>query len=488
MPAAGSITAPLAGHALRAPDGIAIRWEQDAITWAALDGTVHRLAAFLAGRIPPGRGLAMALPNEPALFLLILAAIRAGREVQILDPAWPAETRRAVLAQLRPGLLVGADGIVLPPRLGFAAVADALDAPRDLTRLPEPAAETPFYVGFTSGTTGMPKGFRRHQLSWLESFRGDDAILPIGPTDGVLALGSLVHSNFLYAFLRAVHAGATITLCRHFAAGAARRLLDAGAASVLYGVPSQLQMVMEAGRQPCAAVRLIYSSGAKFPPERRVALAAQFPRARFCEYYGASETSFIAMTGPEQDAPPESVGRPFPGVRVTIRDHDGTCLPEGATGLVFVESPLCFLGYATEAEATLLRAGAAVSLGDVGRFDAAGFLHIVGRASRMIISSGKNIHPEAIEARLQAHPAVAAAAVLGLADAQRGERLVAVLHCPQAVPARRDLVAGLRAHLPPHEVPQRYLLLPEWSYTPSGKTDFAAIRRRIAAGEGDPLS
>ena len=84
-----SITAALSQHARRTPDRIAVRCEDRQITWRALDRAVERLAAHLVEVVPSGRGVALRLPNGPALVLLFLAAARAGREAQILDPDWP---------------------------------------------------------------------------------------------------------------------------------------------------------------------------------------------------------------------------------------------------------------------------------------------------------------------------------------------------------------------------------------------------------------
>src|SRR5690606_21677595 len=127
------------------------------------------------------------------------------------------------------------------------------------------------------------------------------------------------------------------------------------------------------------------------------ALRTRFPAARFAEFYGASELSFTTVVKDDEAVPPDLVGRAFRDVVITIRDHAGRLLPPGEAGLVFVESPFVFMEYACGASEPPQWLGDAITVGDVGRLDDRGFLHLVGRASRMIITSGKNVHPEEVE-------------------------------------------------------------------------------------------
>jgi long-chain acyl-CoA synthetase len=139
--------------------------------------------------------------------------------------------------------------------------------------------------------------------------------------------------------------------------------------------------------------------------------------------------------------------------------------------------------YACGSEALLPRHGDAVSVGDVGVLDERGFLRLVGRASRMIITAGKNVHPEEIERVLERHPAVIAAGLLGVIDERRGERLVALLRLgPDARPASSDLIGHARLSLPLYKVPRRFAVPSHWPMTSSGKTDFHALRQVWESG------
>ncbi|WP_245313221.1 AMP-binding protein [Bradyrhizobium macuxiense] len=467
-------------------------FEEQRISWRHLNHEINRLAGFIVAATPQGGGVALHLPTGPALALLFLAAARAGREAQVLDPDWPPEMTRAILAQLSPALLVSFDAqfagngaIILADALSsFAHVASAVGASVDVIPASEPDDLAPFYVGFTSGSTGLPKGYRRHHRSWTESFRHDVNEFGITAEDVIVAPGTLTHSLFLYALVHGLNVGARVIICRKFRPDTVVRLIEGEGATVLYAVPTQFQMIVKAaGSASLASMRWALSSGAKLPAEQRQPLQRLFPNARIAEFYGASETSFMTVAKADEGSPETSVGRAFSGAVVTIRDRAGRSLRAGKTGYVFVESPFLFMNYACGEASDLLRQGGAMSVGDIGFLDPEGFLHLVGRASRKIVTSGKNVYPEEIERVLERHPAIAAAAVLGAPDASRGERLIALVHTRlDATVAAPELIAHLRAALPLYKVPRVYASVSEWPLTRSGKTDFDRLRQAWTTG------
>jgi long-chain acyl-CoA synthetase len=498
-PTTTAVTATLALHAARTPARAALILGNDRVTWRALSAQVERIAAHIAAGTPAGAGIALHLPNGPALALLFLAAARAGREAQVLDPAWPPALVRKTLAALRPAMIVTTEArlaarrnaVLVSDRLSFARVAPALRAPTRYEPAAQPRGDLPFYVGFTSGSTGAPKGYRRDHRSWVESFHGDAVEFGIGPGDVVLAPGALTHSLFLYAMVHGLYAGATVVLALRFRPAGIPALVRRHEATVLYGVPTHLRLILDSAacERPLKTVRWVLSSGAKWFADALPALRRLFPAARFAEFYGASELSFVTVAKDGEPVPPGSVGRAFFGVTLSIRDRAGRRLPPGRVGRVFVESPLVFMGYAVGGEDDLYRAGRALSVGDRGFLDAHGFLYLVGREKRMIVTSGKNVFPEEIERALESHPAIAAAAVLGLPDVRRGERLLALVSLRRNARVRRaQLVAHLRRALPLAKVPRAYAAVAPWPRTSSGKSDFTALARAWGAGLCEPVT
>ena len=490
-----NVTRPFAGWARDRPDDTAISFGARHISWRDLARSVDRLAAHIAAVTAPGSGIALDLPNGSSLVLLFLAVVSAGREAQIFDPDWPDALACDVALKLEPGLAVTSragrlpDAKILAPDLSVDELASALGAAADAAPVPEPDAALPFYVGFTSGSTGLPKGFRRAQSSWLASFEGVAREFGIGPRDVVFAPGPFSHSTPVYALANGLHAGARVVVAEHFQAHGALRLIAEQGVTVLFGVPAQLLVMLqaaEAGGLVFPAVRLVLSSGAKWPAEMTARLRRIFPDALFVEFYGASEFSFAAIARSDEGVSDGSVGRAFPGVDISIRDGRGRRLPVGRTGLVFVEGAQNFLGYVM-GDGDVRRAGGALSVGDRGFLDARGFLHLTGRADRMVIASGRNVQPEEVERALERHPSVANAAVIGVPEQKRGVRLIAFIQPKGPVPGAAELVRYLRRALPPYKVPSRFAIVADWPRTRSGKTDFTALRRIWEAGSCEVL-
>ncbi len=479
-----SIVRPIAEHARRLPDEVALVFGERKISRRDLDQAVARLAAFIAARTSRNGAIALDLPNSPAFVVLFLATAAAGRVAQVLDRAWPDETVRAVLGERTPALVftdrpdAHPGAVNVPSDLLLEGLIEALGAPREARRVPDPDSDLAFYIGYTSGSTAVPKGFQRTHRSWTASFAGAQQEFEVGPSDCVFSPGPFSHSLPLYALASSLHAGARFVFIRGFQARAGLRTLIEERVSVLYAVPTQLAMLIEAAEADetvCRAVRLVLSSGAKWPSPLSARFRKVFPSAVLAEFYGASELSFVTLARSDQRVPKGSVGRAFPGVSISIRAASGKKQPSGRTGLVFVESPLVFSGYAGGSE-DVLRSGEAMSVGDRGYLDRAGFLYLTGRNDRLVISSGRNIQPEEVEAVLHRHAALAMCAVFGLDDEKRAQRLVALIQFKPGKSAKAaDLIAHLRKVLPSYKTPSRFAVAKDWPLTASGKTDYRRL-------------
>ncbi|MDE2413428.1 MAG: AMP-binding protein [Comamonadaceae bacterium] len=452
---------PLAHWARERPGALALASEACRLSFAELHERVQAHARRLDAEGAPAtlllRGDAGTLDGVAAF----LGVIASGRCAAMGDAQWPAGVAQAMAAQLPQGRASGA-----------------------ATPL------SPFYIGFTSGSTGLPKGFMRHHRSWAESFRV--SLQDFGPAAGarVLAPGRMSHSLFLFGALLGLWTGAGAVLQERFSAPRALDALRAGATPLLVAVPSQLVLMLEhAQRRRLAAiegVELVLISGARWLRERTPALRRLFPHARIVEFYGASEASYIAWMDADPAAPAQAVGRPFSNVELHIGPHPHSPpLAPGQPGLIWVRSPMLFMDYVNPGDATAaLRVGNWLSVRDCGYLDANGLLHLCGRESRMLVTQGKNLFPEEVEARLLAHPAVGQASLQGLADGLRGTRVHAVLQWQgdAAPPAAQHLAAWCRAALEPFKTPRHWWLWQgDWPQTASGKTDHAAIGRALMA-------
>ncbi|MFD2031847.1 AMP-binding protein [Ancylobacter dichloromethanicus] len=461
-PTVGSAIPALAAAA---PGRAALVCDEQVLTRARLAEGVGGLAAWLAARTAPGAGIALAMGNAPGLVEAFLACAVSGRQALVYDPGWPAPYRAAIDAALAPALTL-------------EALPEVAPAPFP----PSPMPGAAFYVGFTSGSTGLPKGYRRSHRSWVDSFMASEVEFGLGEDDVILAPGGLAASLHLYGVVHALHIGARAVMLRQFHPRRVLRLIARHGVTALYATPTRLQMLVEAGAgERFPTLRRLMISGAKWRPETRAATRALFPNAGIAEFYGASETSFITIAHPEEAVPPGSVGRAAHGVALRIRDAQGRDLKVGEAGAIWVGSSMLFDDYACGHAPETRREGGFLTIGDHGRLDAAGFLYLHGREKRMLVTSGLNVYPEEVEAVLASLPGIEEAAVFGLPDDLRGVELVAVLRGVLDEPALR---AACRALLPAAKIPRRFLSLEDWPRTSGGKADLRALeaiaRERLA--------
>ena len=461
------VTSRLKEHALERPDQIAIRCGVNALTYARLFDRVETCVQFVRSHTYAGDRVGIEIENSLNFVVWFLAIAQTGRIAMVLDTDWTPDVRKSVLERSPAEVIV--DG-----------TTDPLQGLSENPHVDSVSSYADFYIGFTSGTTGLPKGFRRSHRSWVLSFLADEKEFHVRPDHRILAPGSMVHSLFLYAVIHGLFVGATVDVLTHFSPRTMLDVLRERQISHLYVVPAMLSNLdrhEDFARVP--TLRAILSGGAKLTPEVRTTINKKLPLVDVVEFFGASETSYIAIARTAEGAPAKSIGRPFHGVSISIRRDDGTETNVNEEGRLFVKSDLIFSGYEGGDNGKLLRDGEWISVRDRVYRDEKGFLYLVGRENRMIVSSGRNIYPEQIELALQRHETIAACAVLGLDDSYREQELVAVLEFKsRAIPTARDLRGFLKEQLPSFQIPHRFFLVSELPRTTSGKIRISTLERQ----------
>ncbi|MHA7775466.1 class I adenylate-forming enzyme family protein [Roseibium sp. M-1] len=469
----------LAHSAKRFPGRAALACGPVRFSWAGFAERVGTIEAGLLCRTQRGGRVVLRLADPASLLICFFACARTGRIAVVMDPGWPPAQTDAVLAGIAPNLVV--DEHI------FAELSNGDDLSSDgSTGGQEPPGEADFfYAGFTSGSSGMPKGYVRSHGSWLESFALSEHVFGISPQSRVVLPGQLTHSLHLYGAVCGLASGQEVVLMPRFDPRAVLAALeDAPEGSVLYATPTQLHFLAEAARRtgPVAAVRQVLASGAKWRDADRQAMKAVFPEAKLFEFYGASETSFITVSSAEEDGPAGSVGRAAAGVEIVIGDPHAPA-PAGKAGLIWVRSGLLFDHYLCGAAPDTLWKDGWLTVGDHGFLDAAGFLVLTGRENRMVVTSGLNVYPEEVEAVLMDHSAVALAVVVGLADAVRGQRLEAAVELSASLDNPEiQLLRRCREHLASGKVPKKIHILQELPLTAGGKPDIQKIAAELAGG------
>ena len=316
--------------------------------------------------------------------------------------------------------------------------ADFLDFHALLRNEGEPlrSREAPAFIIYTSGTTGRPKGVVNEQPTpgreHLVAEYLDDVVAKGNqrPGDTVLACLPVHHGAGANTIHKAIEFGNEIVLMGKYDAEEALRLIEAFRVSFWFAVPTifkRLAALPEAvlRRYDVSSIRSVLVGGAPVPGPLKEWMAGLFGD-RVTEAYGSTEASLITAATPEvRRTRPESSGRPYAHVDVSVRDEDGRPVPAGSIGELWVRTPLCFSGYigAPPLGPDVLDADGFFRMGDAGFLDGDGYLFLTDRIKDMIIAGGVNIYPAEIEAALLAHPAVQDAAVIGVPHDEFGEEV-----------------------------------------------------------------
>ncbi|MFE7607297.1 AMP-binding protein [Streptomyces celluloflavus] len=509
MPVAHRVARTAAGPRQEEPafvlDGRVLTHRQLADRAAAVAAGLRTVPAGRREWLPTGaRLLAIGTGNHPVFAELFTGATAGDGVCAVLDPQWGTEQTAAVLDRLRPDLLVlaaGQDALrAVADRLGIRTLtADGDTTPGTYERwrdgwsgaapadhlLPGDDA-APFFVGFTSGTSGLPHAFHRTRGSWRISLASGRRVWGLDAEQSTLAPGPLAHGLSLYALAECLESGAAFHGLSRFDAGAVLRLLAAASVRRLIVVPTMLSALCAAGdgaadgpARRFTGVKAVVSGGAKLPPRLLAPVGALLPEARIREYYGASELGFVTVGSPGPATAARDVGTAFPSVTLEIRDAEGVPVPRGATGMVHVRSPLVCDGYVW-GEGGFRTEGGWSTVGDIGRLTADGRLHLVGRGG-MVITGGLNVYPSEVENALVRLARIDTAVVTSVPDDHLGQALVAVVSGPGtdglSQAAVRELCGTV---LPRYMVPRRFFTLATWPLTSSGKIARSRIEEWIA--------
>ena len=279
------------------------------------------------------------------------------------------------------------------------------------------------FIGFTSGTTGQPKGYRRTHQSWVKSFEGTNALIHQSSNQSATVFGSMHYSLSLYTLMQTLYFGQTFILNQHFSTNRLIDLVRQTESLTCYLVPTMIHALvskLEAQNEVLSENYTIISSGAKLNVEIRRKLYHYCPNVQLYEFYGSSETSYISMETVQGIPTDNSVGQLFPGVEVIIDQPNA----EGV-GEIQVRSPLNFAGYHRKGENHVATV-ACVSTGDLGKV-AGNTLEYFGRKDDCINRGGEKFYPLEFERQLLQLADVAEIVVLGIPDEHYNEKIGAVI-------------------------------------------------------------
>lgn len=464
-----------------------------------------RFANLLLSRgIEPGDRVAVQVPKSIEAIMLYLATVRAGAVFLPLNNAYTANEVAYFLEDASPRLFVcdpaqrdaysglcdrlgiGLDtlgvwknadesaGSITDDGLGFACEFD------NVAR----AADDLAAILYTSGTTGRAKGAMLTHKNLLSNavvlaehwqFSRDDVLLhalPIFHTHGLFVATNIV-----------IRVGASMIFQRAFKV---EQIIDAlPRATTMMGVPTfYTRLLAEPGftRELVAKMRLFISGSAPLLAETHLQFEARCGH-RILERYGMTETNMNTSNPYHGERRAGTVGMPLAGIDLRITNpEDGSELAAGETGMVEVRGDNVFAGYWQMPEKTAeeLRADGFFITGDLGRIDAEGYLHIVGRSRDLIISGGYNIYPKEIELLLDDEDGVVESAVIGVPHADFGEAVVAVVVADAAVVDEKKLLDSIREKIARFKQPRRIFIVDRLPRNAMGKVQKNILREQYA--------
>ena len=459
-------------------------------TYADLLAATARLANTLhALGLTKGDRLLLQAEKCPEVLTLYLACLRAGIVFLPVNPAYTLAETQHFLTDAEPALAV-AD----PDRsLAIAATGARSTALPDL--LAAAAAQSPVFsdpahglddlaaIHYTSGTTGRSKGVMLSRDNLATNAQTLVTLWRFADTDVLLHALPVFHTHGLFVATNcALLSGSALIFQRSFSPDAVLAALPQ--ATVMMGVPTFYTRLLSDPRltpDACAHVRLFISGSAPMSPATHADWQVRTGHA-ILERYGMTETNMITSNPWSGARKAGTVGLPLPGVSVRVTGPDGTPLPPGEAGSIEVCGPNVFHGYwrLPEKTAAEFRDRWFVT-GDLGAFDADGYLSILGRAKDLVITGGLNVYPAEVESSLDDLPGVAASAVIGVPHPDFGEAVVACLvPAPGQTLDETGLRAGLRDRLAAFKIPKRLIFLNDLPRNAMGKVQKAALRTTYA--------
>ncbi len=491
------------------PDAVALVDHDDTtVTYDQLRVSVAAAATLLAAHgVGPGTRVLVSATPSVQLIVLHVALLMSGAVVvpvntgftsaELANIATEANVALAILSD--PERAATIDAPVVSIDLNewggirpVAAAAGGLPSDSGSNGLQAIDADSPALLLFTSGTTGRPKGALLSHGNLLASAAALVAAWSWTPADRLVLCLPLFHMHGLGVGVHGtLLAGASAVVLPAFAEQAVFDALQQPDSTMLFGVPTMWTRLLAHPRVgQLARLRVCVSGSAPLAPEVWNGLAERAGQ-QIIERYGMTETVMLTSNPLVGARKAGTVGMALPGVEVRINEPGADHVGE-----IVVRGPNVFGGYLDrpEANADAFLEQGWFRTGDLGRFDADGYLSIVGRSKDLIITGGYNVYPSDVEAVLRGHPAVSEVAVIGESSELWGETVTACvvinerqhdLH--QHADLSEELLAFGAQHLAPYQRPRRIVLVEALPRNALGKVVKSALVAGLGAGLGAGL-
>jgi malonyl-CoA/methylmalonyl-CoA synthetase len=460
-----------------------------------------RVANYLAARgVKTGDRVAVQAEKSVQALVLYLAAVRAGAVYLPLNTAYTLTELEYFLGDAEPSLIVcdpsrfdGVSALAKPiganvdtlDANGHGTLTDGAAKAKSEFATVERASDDLAAILYTSGTTGRSKGAMlthdnlvSNSMTLVETWGFTDAdvlihALPIYHTHGLFVASNVtLFARASMIFLSKFDPNQVIDLMAR--------------ATVMMGVPTFYTRLLQNPRLTRDAtrhMRLFISGSAPLLAETHREWSAKTGHA-VLERYGMTETNMNTSNPYHGDRVPGAVGLPLPGVAVRVTDPDtGTPLDREAIGMIEVKGPNVFKGYWRMPEKTRseFRDDGFFITGDLGKIDGKGYVHILGRGKDLVISGGFNVYPKEVESEIDAVPGVIESAVIGVAHADFGEGVTAIVVADKTTGLNEDaIIHALDGRLAKFKMPKRVIFVDDLPRNTMGKVQKNVLRDTYA--------
>jgi len=474
-----SIGRNLARLAAEKPTAPALTVAEHTLTFGELHARSNRMARGLKQQgVKLGDFVTIALPNSLDFIVAEFACWKLGATPQPVSWRLPAHEINAIIALANAPLVIGdsttlkAERPVVSPDALVALSSDASDLPD--------AIALSWKAPTSGGSTGRPKLIVAGNPGVVARGASEGALWRYSGSDTVLMTGPLYHNAPFGLSATALHTGAHVVLMVKFDAEETLRLIERHRATWLYLVPTMMSRIWRLPNREqydVSSLKTIWHMAAPCPPWLKEEWIRWVGGETLLELYGGTEGQTITIIdGNEWLAHKGSVGKPLALGEMKAFSADGKMLGPGETGEIYLRrDPSLPPSYRyVGAEARTLPGGWE-SLGDIGLFDAEGYLYLADRRTDMILVGGANVYPAEIEAALDEHPLVASSAVIGLPHDELGNQIHAIVQ-PRPGLDLDDLRQHLAARLVSYKQPRTFELVTENVRDDAGKVRRTALR------------
>jgi len=464
------------------PDQPALTVDHETITFRELETRSQLLAHTLLGMgVEVGDVVCVALSNSIAFVETAFAVLKVGATLLPLSSQLPHAERQAIIELANPRVVVGVDADEHPgyPGVTRLVAPSLIDMARPVGNRISPA----WRATTSGGSTGRPKVIFSTDPAIIDDEASPEYLLPTRQV--VLVPGPLYHTAPCGITLLGLVHGNHVVLESRFDAALTLEMIDRHRPTFLLLVPTMMHRIIRlseaVGNVDMTSLKIVFHMAAPCPAWLKEAWIDWLGADRIYELYGASDSpGYTIIVGTEWLEHRGSVGRPAPGL-VQITSDEGEPVPPGVVGEVWMRPPEGQAMRAAVVGGDPRRRHGWTSVGDLGWMDADGYLYLSDRRTDMILSGGENVYTAEVEAALDSHPGVRSSVVVGLPDADLGQRVHAFVEVDPGV-TEVDLRAHAEERLVRYKTPRSYEFVDHPLRDDAGKVRKSALVMAHGAG------